>query len=172
MKKRITAIITAALILSCMGSLTGCSGSISDLEKQVSNTIGNVTSSLENNVVTSTWNEVNKTETKMDASKLNSTLKNFYTGIVSGTINEDTSGYLVTATLPAGNASNATRKQAANELTVFSAVEWQGMQSLYTEEYISNFLYGGGEVVPKTEQTAGEYKPFTLDTKLGTIYAA
>ena len=142
MKKRST-ILAAVLALSCAAAFSGCSGSLQDVEKNVSNTINNVTSNLQNNVVTSTWGEINNAEVRSDANKLNDCLRSFYAGVVSGTVNEDTSGYLVTAALPAGNASVSVKKEAANQLTVLSAVEWQGMQSLFTEQYLEN---------PKKEQ--------------------
>lgn len=169
MKKCITLIITATLLITCAASLCGCSGSISDVENAVSNTISNVTSKLENNVVTSTWNEVNKVETKADAATLNKAIKDFYAGVVSGTVNEDSAGYLVTAALPASNASVSEKKNAAKELTVFSAVEWQGMQNRFTDEYLSNFMYGNGNVVLKSDGNSSEFKPITLDTKLGDL---
>ena len=105
-----------------------------------------------------------------DGEKLEVVLKNFYAGVIAGTINEDTAGYLVTEPLPEKNYSAAQRKNAANNLTVRSAIEQQGMQSLYTDEYLSNFMYGNSKIVYKGSANSSEFNgPITLDTKIGDL---
>ncbi len=169
MKRKIIALTAAILTLAGTAVVGGCSTSLKDIESNVSNTISNVTSQLQNNVVTSAWSQVNDAQLRADASKLDAVLRDFYSGVVAGTINEDSAGYLVTATLPAPTDSIAARKSCANSLTVLSAVEQQGMQNLFTEEYLTNFLYGGGKVVAKGEGNAAEFRPITLSTPLGDL---
>ena len=168
--KKASVILAAVLALSCAATVSGCSGSIKDLENNVSNAVSNVTSNLQNNPVTSAWGEVNSAQVRLDAAKLNDCLFNFYAGVIAGSINEDSAGYLVTAPLPAANAANSAKKSAANQLTVFSAIEWQGMQSLFTEDYLTNFVFDGTNVVAKDNGNKNESSSITADTTLGTLF--
>ncbi len=172
MKRKAILACAAILALTSVTVLAGCGDMLNNAESTVNNTISNVTSALENNPVTSIYNQINEKETQYDSKKLENVLKDFYSGVISGTINEDTAGYLVTEALPAANSPTHTKKKAANELTVLSAIEQQGMQALYTDEYLSNFMYGNSKIVYKGSVSANEFNgPITLDTKLGDIFA-
>ena len=170
MKKKLLSVIFSLSAVLSITALSSCAA-INNAEKTINNAVSNINSTIENNPVTSLYSQINEKETQYDGNKLQNVLKNFYAGVISGTINEDTAGYLVTATLPKQNASASERKTAANELTVLSAIEQQGMQALYTDEYLSNFMYGNSKIVYKSSAGSNEFKgPITLDTKLGDIF--
>ena len=122
MKKRELNLIIIAFSLLAVLTVTALSGceSINNAEKTVNNAVSsinsNINSNIENNPVTSLYSQINEKETQYDGNKLENIIKNFYDGVVSGTINEDTAGYLVTSPLPQKNDSASQRKAAANEL--------------------------------------------------------
>lgn len=169
MKIKIPVIFISVLTLLSISAFSGCD-TVKNAEKTVNNAVSNINSTIENNPVTSLYNQINEKETQYDGEKLEVVLKNFYAGVIAGTINEDTAGYLVTEPLPEKNYSAAQRKNAANNLTVRSAIEQQGMQSLYTDEYLSNFMYGNSKIVYKGSANSSEFNgSITLDTKIGDI---
>ena len=170
MKKRMLTLFAALLLSVSIIPLSGCGDTLKNAEQKVNSTLGDLDSKIKDNPLTSTYNEATSKETEYDAKKLNDVLKNFYSAVSTGTINEDTDGRNVTAQLPPANAAAAQKKEAAKSLTVLSALEQQGMQAHFTEEYMENFLYGDKKVVYKNSSNEKEYKALTLETPLGDIF--
>lgn len=170
MKKRMLTLLAALLVTVSIVPISGCGDALKNAEQTVNSTLGGLDSKIKDNPLTSTYNEVNNKETEYDAKKLNDVLKNFYSGVADGTINEDTDGRNVTAALPAPNSATPKKLEAAKSLTVLSAIEQQGMQAHFTNEYMENFLYGDKKVVYKNASNEKEYKALTLDTPLGDIF--
>lgn len=152
-RKTIVCIMLAAAAAASL-SLTGCGG----IEKAKEG-------------VVSVVEKANTLEMESDASKLDGVLKQFYSGVVTGTINSTTSGGRVSAHLPPQNASAAEKKAAANALTVYSALEEQGMTARYTDDYLMNFVSCDGAIRYKGSQAVSgkPTKPVSADSMLGDI---
>ncbi len=152
---RIFAVIMTAVLAVSAAAMTGC-----DKVKEAAGSV--------KNAVTSMADQVNNFDSNVDASKLDDVLKNFYSGIKTGSINETTRGQYVTAALPAANATSAERDSAAAQATVFSALEDQGMTSHFTEEYIQGFVSVDGNIKAKNAATseAGAALQLTYNTTL------
>ncbi len=150
-------ILTAVLALSA-SAMTGC-----DKVKEAAGTV--------KNAVTSMADQVNNFDSNIDASKLDEVLKNFYSGIKSGNINETTRGQYVTAPLPAQSATAGEREAAAASATVFSALEDQGMTNHFTEEYIKEFVSQNGTIKSKNSAASepGATIPLSYNTTLAEI---
>lgn len=171
MKRKTASFLAAIMISASVTAMSGCGDVINNAESTANNAIGKVTSTIGNNPATSLYNQINEKETQYGGKKLEEVLKNFYAGVVSGSINEETAGYLVTEKLPLPKANVSERKAAANDLTVLSAIEHQGMQTLYTDDYLADFMYGNSKIVYKDSASVKEFSdPVTLDTKLGDIF--
>ena len=72
------------------------------------------------NTVTSMVDKVNTFEKDQEANALNSAVKEFYNGVVSGSINATTRGDRITASLPDQDAAQEERTNAAKNLTILS----------------------------------------------------
>ncbi len=92
-------------------------------------------------------NSANESQAKTDAASLSAACKNYYAEIIAGTINQDNTGGSKDS-LPAKNASAATKKNAAYSCTVRGAMQYYGLTDLE----------------PKVADFVG-------DPKTGTIYA-
>ncbi len=160
MKLSKTAAIAAlALLVLSASALTGC--------EQVQNAANEA-----KNTVTSIVDKVNTFEGDKEASTLESTLRDFYSGVIAGTVNETTYGQKVTATLPASTASASERNEAAKNLTVLSALESQGMTSRFTETGISEYVFLNGSIRYKSSLNSeeGTGTELTYQTALGTLF--
>ncbi len=125
-------LLTAAL-LTAVPVLTGCD--------QVKDAAHNA-----KNAVTSLADKFTNFELEQEADALNNIVKNFQNGILNGTINSTTKGNSVTAVLPKPDATAAERTAALQTLTLFSALEEQGVTSRYPEEKMSDFVSSNGTI--------------------------
>lgn len=159
-KTRITAIAVLAAITCSLFVSTGCK-KVQELANEAENAVSNLGDKVKN------FEDNITGGTEAEASQLDSVLKDFYSGIKSGIINETNAGYLVTATLPSNTATQSKRNEAVKTLTVYSAIEWQGMTARFNEETLSKFVFSGGSV-----RSAGSSsgKPITLQTTLGELF--
>ncbi len=158
-KRMITCLLSAMLILS-VGLMTGC-----DKVEQFANNAEKTVTDLESKAlgledkvegkVSGISDKLDNSALPKDASTLNDALKSFYAGVVAGMINENETGYLITETLPAKNASASVRKSAANALTLYSVLEWQGMTARYPEDVLAKLTVSGGNVVVRSENAGG-----------------
>ena len=157
---KLFALVMTAVLTVSAAAMSGC-----DKVKEAAGTV--------KNAVTSMADQVNNFDSNVDASKLDEVLKNFYSGIKSGTINETTRGQYVTATLPAANAISAERDSAAANVTVFSALEEQGMTNHFTEDYIQEFVSLNGDIKAKNAVTSetGATIQLTYNSTLAEVLA-
>ncbi len=158
---KIQKVITCLLLTGAMaaaGLFAGC-GQIKDAANSAKST------------VTSLADKVNNFEMDQDADTLNNAVKNFYNGVLDGTINSVTKGTYVTASLPSPDADTAARSQAVKTLTILSVLEEQGMTARYPENKMSNFVSCNGTIRYKGSVTAedGTPVPLTYET---TVAAA
>lgn len=70
-----------------------------------------------------------RTTEETDAATMDAACKNYYAGIVSGTINAENNEYVKSDTLPAASATIAERKEAALKCTVKGAMECYGLDN-------------------------------------------
>ena len=103
-----------------------------------------------------------------EAKTLDSTLNNFYSGVISGEISETNAGYLVTAPLPDSKATSSERAEAAKALTVLSAIEWQGMTSRFSSDVLSKLVFSDGKVQPAGSVSG---KSISYETTLGELFS-
>ena len=92
-------------------------------------------------------NSANESQAKTDAASLSAACKNYYAEIIAGTINSTNKGGS-SDTLPAKNASAASKKTTAGSCTVKGAMEYYGLTDL-----------------------SSKLGDFVGDSKTGTIYA-
>ncbi len=123
------------------------------------------------NTVTSMVDKVNTFEKDQEANALSSAVKEFYNGVVSGSINATTRGDRITASLPDQDAAQEERTNAAENLTILSVLEDQGMKDRYPESTISEFVCVNGEIKYKDSVTDKEFTavPLSYETPLSTI---
>lgn len=125
-------------------------------------------------------NSANTSSAESDAATIDSACKNFYAGVVSGTITEDTKGN-VQATLPDADAATSAKKSAAKALTVQSALEYNGIADKFSGEdangvaHLADFQYktdGVGTVsyVGEDGQVDDGNAQLTTSTTFGTMY--
>lgn len=120
-------------------------------------------------------NSANTSSAQSDASTLDAACKNFYAGVVSGTINKDTKGS-VTATLPASTASTSAKKSSAKALTVLSAIEYNGIKDKFgKDDDLKDFQYktdGVGTITYVGDDGSVDTgnKQLTTTTTFGTMY--
>ena len=74
-------------------------------------------------------NSANESQAKTDAASLSAACKNYYAEIIAGTINSSNTGGSKD-TLPAKNASAATKKSTAYNCTVKGAMQYYGLTDL------------------------------------------
>lgn len=120
-------------------------------------------------------NSANTSSAQSDASTLDAACKNFYAGVVSGTINEGTKGS-VTDTLPASTAATSTKKSAAKNLAVKSAIEYNGIKDKFGKnDDLKDFQYktdGVGTITYVGDDGSVDTNnaQLTLETTFGTMY--
>ena len=159
-KTRLTAIALLAAVSCSLLISAGCS-KVKDLANEAENAVselGDKVRNFEDNITGGS---------SENAKQLNSILQGFYSQVKTGTINETNTGYLITAELPKATATQAQRSEAANSLTVFSALEWQDMTSHFTDEMLSQFVFSNGNVQPAGSASG---KKITQNTTLGELY--
>ena len=96
-------------------------------------------------------NNAQKSSREANASELTQAIKNLYSGVVSGQINQSTDpsdlNGLDPAILPPKNATVALCKEMAkNNLSVKTAIEYAGLDSKFDEHNISDYVFDGGIV--------------------------
>ena len=77
-------------------------------------------------------NSANESQAKTDAASLSAACKNYYAEIIAGTINSDNNGGSKD-TLPAKNASAASKKSTATNCTVQGAMQYYGLTDLMSK---------------------------------------
>lgn len=159
--KRLLAVSLLAAVTCSVFISTGCSKvqELADKAEGAVSEIGNNIVNFEDNITGGLTEE---------ARNLDASVKDFYAGVVSGEINETTAGYLVTAPLPDQKATSYERTEAANALTILSAIEWQGMTSRYSSEVVSKLVFSEGSIKPANSASGTK---LSLDTTLGELFA-
>lgn len=121
-------------------------------------------------------NSANTSSAQSDASTLDAACKNFYAGVVSGTINKDTKGAVTATNLPASTASTSAKKSSAKVLTVLSAIEYNGLKDKFgKDDDLKDFQYktdGVGTITYVGDDGSVDTgnKQLTTGTSFGTMY--
>lgn len=115
-------------------------------------------------------NSANVSSYNSDAAMIETSCKDFYAGVVSGTINEQNKGS-VSATLPSASASSKVRKEAANDLTVKDALEYSGLLGQFDENKLESFKYDNyGNILFNGEFSHNNAYSLSMYTTLGDMY--
>ena len=132
--------------------------------------IGNRNSIIEN---------ANKSQKQTNASALDSTCKRLYASTVAGSINSETPieelGALDPSKLPAPNATVAQKREAAQNLTIQDAIDYDNLTELFADESPYDYAYNtaDGTIIYFDEDT--DYEKYDLITgfdytTLGELY--
>ncbi len=118
-------------------------------------------------------NSASNSSGSSNASQLDAACKDFYAGVVSGTINNSNKGG-VSANLPAANAAKSTLKNAAKLLTVNEAVQYSGLTGQFDSTKIADYQYSTTDgtityVGDDGSVDAGNTQ-LAMNTTFGTLY--
>ena len=125
-------------------------------------------------------NSANTSSAQTNAASIDQACKDYYAGIISGTVNKGNTSNTDNGILPEKSAAATLKKSSAKVATIGGALEWNGISDkfssddsvqdyYYCDDGIGTITYRGEESNPGSDGT-NNYVKITLTTALGDMY--
>ena len=120
-------------------------------------------------------NSANEAAAKTSAVDLDIACKDFYSGVVSGSINQSDHGAVSSSLLPTKSAAYSAKVSAARALTVNDAIKYAGISSTFpTDDSLKDFQYSNIDGTVTWAGTSGTpstgNSQMKLSVTLGDMY--